>query len=285
MFIRYLFEDREESFFSKFFRLAYSTDINFPDRIVYSEGNGNLEDMTLLIADYYKNDQLVVFIDLLPDNLDTVEIFKRIITLILNKNFNNRVTIVPLISAEYYYIKLLYNLGKLATGSHDIVKHCLSREPFHDKLQEYADSMGLNSRSCTTYERFCKWICANCLKDCARVRGPRSEPMFSTVAAGSCKQEIFYYCEDKGPIEKARDYSSLFPVPHLHFKSDNSFFTNLYSITMKQLLLHNTFVDRYEADILLYNEKSTITDISQYKFNIEDLERVYNAIYPTGTLK
>ncbi len=94
-----IFEDKMDDLLSNLFRSAYSN-----CSFIYSNGNGNLETLVRHYLDS-SDEFIMVYLDTIPDNKDTINIYKTLARISRRNNF--RVIVMPIVCAEYYFISSL----------------------------------------------------------------------------------------------------------------------------------------------------------------------------------
>lgn len=101
--MKYISEDSRKSKEADLARAVYGE-----DNVIFSGSNGNLEsDINGLLLSGYSG-SIVVYVDLVPGNVDTINIFS---DLLEKYQYNKELYIVPLLSSESCVIKSLVSLG------------------------------------------------------------------------------------------------------------------------------------------------------------------------------
>lgn len=155
----YLFEDRFEDPLSKLFCAGY--DKSVCQHFIYANGCGNLAavlDKTL--ADH-PEEQILVFMDMVPDNRELVPIYKNLRHRYYTSN--GRAIVLPIVCSEYYFIRSIQN-SRVVTDKSSLTI-CTGIKPWKESalLESDADRM-----FCKNFERFCKLFLLKAVKDCAK---------------------------------------------------------------------------------------------------------------------
>lgn len=161
----YLFEDKQDERLVKLFNSMY--DGEQIQHFIYTESNQNIQNNLDQISDPQTED-VIVYLDVSPDNPNTVKIYNRLNQL-ETKNPNiipNRLRfrnfiVLPIPCREFYYIKALHNTQ--VEIRKDWVMEALSRIPY--KNSTLLD-IPREQRYITTFERFCKRVAYNQFKYC-----------------------------------------------------------------------------------------------------------------------
>jgi hypothetical protein len=183
----FIFEDYVEDWMSKFFRKAYSsieyTDVYAPDfdsiveiadeLVIYANGSGNIKE-TLKRIETLTNEDVVVYLDTVPDNKQTIASFKRLKD--VGMNIKNNVTVLPILCSEY---NLLKSLPNYVLKSNKCLDLCINRLPWDIKkindqnhLSKYKEALedfitGKNKNIIKSFEKYSKLVLTNCVIDCA----------------------------------------------------------------------------------------------------------------------
>ena len=239
----YIFEDNKESSISKLFLKGYSDSIT---DIRFSNGSGNIEyELRKAVRDIKENDYIAIFIDLIPDNQNTVFTYKSIIY-IANK-LNANIIVVPIVCAEYYFIKSIYNT-KLALDN-EAISRCISREPHkNDELILKKHS----NKAKKSFEKYCKFIRDNATQGC--VRQENIPTIMKSIKLEyfneNCKNnKIDSFCEDIPLEEKAKRLLKQYPlIPSncLINGVEKIGLEKATSIIESLLIEYNTIVDKYK---------------------------------------
>jgi hypothetical protein len=121
----YLFEDTEGAELPKLFKSGFSKETQ--DKIRYSNGNSNLKRQAGRIIRRENPDLLCVYVDLVPNNINTVDIFRGICDIALTE-YRGKILVLPILGSEYYYIKSVMRLN-LEIDS-EIIDKYLSLVPY-----------------------------------------------------------------------------------------------------------------------------------------------------------
>lgn len=180
--IRYIFEDNEEYILSKFIKHAYTSEER--EMLVFLGGNRKV--LTKLEEIWKEDEEYVVYLDVIPDNVSTLTEYNKIHKWLLQNNISN-VTVLPVPSIEYYFIKAL---GDLNIPEVDVVFSTAdyrNTELVRDKLRGVCDS----------YEIYCKAVMNHKMDLCKR---PMSKSKNLTA-----KQYYLVDCLCLGPYEKCNE--------------------------------------------------------------------------------
>lgn len=159
--MKYIFEDSKDDAISILFEALY--DKNILRNFIYSNGNGNLANELDRLDE---NEDVAVFLDLVPDNRDTVRIYNKIIG--YKKRFKSFI-VFPIPCREYYYIKSLFMTQAMIQGYLDSIKSCLDINYYKD-----SDILSDGDRA-RTFEKFCKIVAIKGFIDCAKLTGRKIE--------------------------------------------------------------------------------------------------------------
>lgn len=206
--IKYFFEDKESSALSKLFRIIYKG----REDIVFVNGSGNL--CKPVSKHLQSSDSLAyVYLDTVPNNLATLAVYTQLKQLSIDTDY--RCVVIPIICAEYYYLKSL--------GLSTVIKHtgavqlCLTKRYYLDS--EYLEKRSEGSYK--TFERFCKMLCEYALYRCASInrRGALKPTHTYTTEKCPCSTKDAPCVETgKSLEEKAKLFVSEFPcIPRNEF--------------------------------------------------------------------
>lgn len=186
----FIFEDKAESPLSKLYTDLYK-DCNDLE-IIYSNGNGGLYNR---INERFResSDYIVVFIDVVPDNIETIRLYRRLYRIFEYSQSTKRVFIMPIICAEYNYM-LSLDL-ELATDLNE-VRNCIELS-----LDNYSSNF-------KNYEKYCKHVVKNCFDICV---GDRSNFKYTEANCDSacCR---FKNCREIKRVDKAVRLVTKYPV-------------------------------------------------------------------------
>lgn len=113
MIVKFLFEDKNETPSSVLLRSCMNG-----DNIYFSGGNENL--MSKLNEIYNKDDLFIVFIDVVPNNLALLSLYRGLVTDIEAYDMDSNVVVLPIPCIEYYIIDMLTSLEILFTNDSTI---------------------------------------------------------------------------------------------------------------------------------------------------------------------
>ena len=145
----YLFEDSENDSLSRLFKQGFKA--KMVDNFKYANGNNNLINVAKeLLKD--KDTQLIIFVDLVPNNARTALLFNKLCVL-ANEDLH-RVFIVPSMGSEYYFLKSIKDKG--ITKNNDIMAVYYNVERYVDKCKPVFDTVKLSLEKYSTFERLGK---------------------------------------------------------------------------------------------------------------------------------
>lgn len=193
----FVFEDKKSDLLSKLFMTAYKS-CNF----IYTEGNGNLvKEVTSIIKS--TEERIVVFLDTIPDNKDTINIYNTLKRLSLKNDY--RVIVMPIVCSEYYFICSLPSSMFVSRLGLDI---CLDK-----KYWKNSELVATSDKKFTkNFEKYCKLVLLKNVKDCAK-HSRSNNDLYGFYYCKDClcnSSDLF--CEDKSLLEKAISYVSKYPV-------------------------------------------------------------------------
>lgn len=245
----YVFEDKKDDLLSKLFCKLYDSCI-----FVYADGNGNLVRIVedLLIS---SDDNILVYMDLIPDNINTVSIYKSLKRISRKNDF--RLVVMPIVCAEYYFIKSLPEYLFLSDKG---LKECINKEYYKDsELIEDSD------RKCVkNFEKYCKLILLKNVVDCVR-HSRKDNSKYGCYYEEDCLCDGCYdFCKVYTAIEKAADYVYQYPV-----FPDTNLIDNCNKINIDSLWeIHRGLVDDYNLmvdNFMLKDKRYTYTKIHYIK--------------------
>jgi hypothetical protein len=157
--MKYLFEDREDDVLSVLYRNAYPVSVTRD--FVYSNGSGNLYGIAESISKSYASENILVFLDVVPDNRETMKTYSKLSG--LYSNSGGRVITMPIICTEHYFIKSIQGSSviKDTTG----LDACCEVLPWRESGMLVTDN---DRKKAKNFERFCKLFLIKALKDCAK---------------------------------------------------------------------------------------------------------------------
>ena len=164
--MKYIFEDDYRSPLCKLFNSMYSKEVR--RNFIYARGSGNIINAVGKVSD--DCEQIFVYVDVVPDNLNTVVTYNKIRRLCRKRG---NMIVFPIMCREYYYIKAL--IGSQAVKRENIARCCIQREDYRKSgLIETEE----DSRFCKNFEKACKLTIKKALKQCAALDGNRIPKYF-----------------------------------------------------------------------------------------------------------
>lgn len=95
-----LFEDAEDAAISRLIKYAYRDENSI--KIIFAGGKDVLQ--TKLKENYIDGSTYIIFIDMIPDNYDTIKTCRKLTKTIRKQKYNN-VYVIPTICTEYYCLR------------------------------------------------------------------------------------------------------------------------------------------------------------------------------------
>lgn len=235
----YIFEDNGEKALSKLFKSAYPEEV--VKRFIFAEGNGELEGKVR--KNINKTDFIAVFIDIVPDNEHAITIFDELLDM-EEYEFKGKLFIMPIICAEYYFIKSIYNSG-LRINNRESAELCVSRG-FYKNDAEIKSTQDL--LKCKNYEKYCKFVRNRSLMSCMQDdRKPKEVYMLSNCR---CVEYNSDGCTDETVIDKAlkliQEYDAV-PTRSYSTKISSINMSRAREIRRKFIERHNQIVDIYRS--------------------------------------
>lgn len=223
--MKYIFEDKEDSTLSKFFRLQYP---KLSKDFIYAGGNTYIPSLLFTLLADIKQTDVCLFMDLIPDNPITSFLFRQI-----RMNYND-IIIVPCICAEYY---MLCSLDNSLVSDIDSVSRV--RSIFLDYK-----SCGLVHRynsliAQKNFEKFCKFVLKRGTSRCVSCDRRLRESDIYYISDCPCNTQCH---KIKATLtQKVLAYVSSYPL-----YPDNS----LSSLDTKNIrLLINEELDKYNSTV------------------------------------
>lgn len=153
----YIFEDCQDNTLCQLFNMAYSDEVQA--KFLYANGNGNLKKLVTEILNN-SEEELYVFMDMVPDNYDIVKIYRKLAKLSQKNNY--KVMVLPIICREYYAIKAFKDLELFKENKN--IDICLNKLDYTDVVGE--DIYGNALKNSVNFENFCKNVLASIGKTC-----------------------------------------------------------------------------------------------------------------------
>lgn len=197
--MRYLLEDNPKSALSHLYHLAFNPAIISVDEIEFVGPNGEVKDRAKTDLEKTEED-IAVFIDLIVDNIDTVDCFRELWE--IKKAYPTRIKVVPRICSEYYLLKSVENTPLVK--DRELLNRCLYGRCHLQDIQWVQSKKGH-----TSYEQYCKHTVKRALLDCFRKKGKRDRFYISLDCLCNYPYNI---CTDKTLVEKAISYVELHKI-------------------------------------------------------------------------
>lgn len=198
----YVFEDDERDPLPQLFMKAYDHQIS--STFIYTRGNGNIYNNVVNLLGSGEN--VVVYLDTIPGNDSTRRLYVRLGR--LSRQNNNRLIVLPIIGAEYYFIKSVQH-ENVVTSPKDI-DICVNRKAY---FQSQLLSEPKEKKYCKSYERYCKIILEKAVLDCIRnAKDDGNNLYFRWYYEKNCKcGNSLPSCSEKELLKKAEDFVKSFP--------------------------------------------------------------------------
>lgn len=246
----FIFEDKEDDLLSKLFQEAYDSH-NF----IYAKGNGNLE---RIVRDCLVSSEegIIVYLDTIPDNKDSINIYKSLRRLSLQNDF--RVIIMPIVCAEYYFIMSLVLTDYVNyTG----VDTCIRKDFWRNSsLVEEGDKVFVKN-----FEKFCKLILLKCVKDCIKnsIGADGENTLYGYFYTKDCKCEHSdKSCRTISLKDKAINYVRNYPVI-----PSGSSLSNVVSVNIETLwAIHRRLVDEFNGFVDKYSKEDSTYAYTKIKY-------------------
>jgi len=194
---RLLFEDNEASPLSQVLINAYEGKYLFK----FVNGNQMLgPELKRELKSIGKTVDACVYVDVVPDNVNTLGVLKRIIKLVKNENLQS-VKVVPIPCIEYCLLKTVYGRRGIEYQPEESTRDC-------SRYKEYCNKM----TSKDSLEVYCKFLVSGLLESCLK------SPMQSIFFLKDCK-----YDEKWDATQKVEYFVKQLKVfPHKDFKYINT---------------------------------------------------------------
>lgn len=141
-------------------------------KLLFAERNSGLKrKLNRALSKRDENEIVVVFVDLVPDNIDTVLIATQLMKHVLDSNFSN-VLIMPIPSIEFIFVKAFEDL---VDGYKDSAKALLLRDGQETTSLFTENRVGGNK----SFEKFAKACFSNCFKSFSKNRFPLEDKAYS----------------------------------------------------------------------------------------------------------
>lgn len=250
--MKFIFEDFENDILSLLFKQAYQPES--AAKFIYADGNGNLE-FEAKKALEESEDVIVVYLDTIPCNKDTIEIYGKLRELSILNDY--RVIVLNVVCAEYYFIKSIYS-SNLFTNREGL-DLCVNREFY---LESALLKTKKDKNKAKTFEKFCKFILGHSLIDCARTKN-RNNDIFPSYYTKDCLcLNSIDNCTSKSLRDKAISYVRQYPcIPSDGFLGKHGKFFELKDLWD----LHRNLVNDYNHMAYRFMEAETRKNFTDYE--------------------
>lgn len=244
-----IFEDNEKDDIQRLLKASYTDTSN----IVWANGASNI---TYEIKRLGKENEYYVFMDLVPDNIETYLSYCKIKSSVKN---GYRVIIFPIPCIEYYLIKMLLNIGILEDSK--ALRDLIDRKDYA-KLAYIKDER--DRRYIKTFERLCKVVIARVDKECARKSNESdriNDSLKGTLYRHDCPCK-YNKCMNMTLINKSFELLLQFPcIPA------GSIHSNTKKLSWEDcIVIHRSLVDEYNRDVENYREHSKEKSVENKKY-------------------
>ncbi len=249
-----IFEDDERDDIQRLFRESYSIDCN---NIIWSQGSSNIIHK---IENLGYDNEYFVFMDLVPDNVETYKSYRKISGL---KNLGYKIIIFPIPCAEYFMIKAFIDMGVL--DKDNVPEELINKDIYYNSEFIHTDK---DIRYINTFERFCKRVLASLNKEC--LRKSSEDDREQNNLKGSIYREdcpcIHNTCLDM--TLKIKSFHLLKQYPCI---PSGSIHKSVSRLTWNDCIkLHRKLIDDYNNQVQMYRDykgKSKI-DLSSKKYKL-----------------
>ena len=233
----YIFEDNAKKALSKLFKAAYPEEIS--RNFIFAGGNGEIEHKIRKNID--KTNFVVAFIDIVPDNENAITIFDELIDL-ENTEFNGKLFIMPIVCAEYYFIKSIYNRG-LKIRNKESAKLCIERGFYKDDTEIKSEQDRLK---CKNFEKYCKFVRNRSLLEC--MQDDKNPKETYLIQECKCIDYDNSNCSTKALVDKAIELLTEYEVIPPNSYAKNRIQIDIgkaHQIRSEFINRHNKIVENY----------------------------------------
>lgn len=236
----YIFEDKSTDLLSILFKKAYPDKISSGFNFMGGVGNILLKVQNLMQESSF-DETIYIFMDLIPDNFETVKIYSKLRRISLQNEY--KLIIFPLVCAEYYFICSIEKYFQYFKVSKDI-SVCINKLFYKDSSIIETEQ---DRKFCTSFEKYCKLILLkdSVVLDCIRhLRGQFQENnKYGRFYKEDCIcDESDLACVDGRSLQsKALSYLEKYPC-----YPKGSFFIHEHVMTEEEIWAkHNSLVNTY----------------------------------------
>lgn len=240
----WMFEDKRTSRLSELFTHLYSESVHL--QFDFTGGIDNA--MTKLLNEVpTSTDTYILVMDIIPDNPHLYHIYDRLAE--LSKMNNYRLLIIPIVCAEYNFIKSIADLDLIT--DQEILYCCLDKQPYYKYLNKFS-----HPRDVRTFEKFCKHILIDFAKDCVTTSRTDGKdwinPKFGFFCTKDCPcDKAEGNCKSLSQNTKALNYLRQFPcIPgrSLLITSDKLDESELWDLHREGINEVNKMIDTFDAE-------------------------------------
>lgn len=249
-----VFEDNKNDRLSRLYEMNYPKSIS--DKFVYTNGRQRIQQYLDNIS---HDEEVVVFVDVCPDNPDTYQTYNSVQKQIDNKRFKNFI-VLPIPCREYYYIKALQ--GTQVEVRRDWVKEALSRLPFQ---QSTLLDIPKEKERCTNFEKFCKRVAYNQFKYCTIKRNKLGYFDVDCVCGDETDNMFSYQCKDEDIKLKLVRILAAFPCfpANSNISEFGSKVNKLDWVDIQKI--HRQLVSDYNAQVKAFRDQAPKVMTTFYK--------------------
>ena len=154
---KYIFEDDDDSALSSLFQASY-TRLYQSGHLLFAGGNGGFLSTLLDLAGTDEKEQTyVIFIDMIPDNIETERAYHKLQTRIGEFSLSDRVCVLPIICAEYYFIRTFRKTDIEIDPA--LAERCISMKVHYDDFWMLTHNKHLKNKP---FEAYCKSVLPKC---------------------------------------------------------------------------------------------------------------------------
>lgn len=250
----YIFEDDIRDPIPSLFLQSY--DINATTEFIYTKGNGNIYKKVEGLIN--SNDTIIVYLDTIPGNIETRRLYNKLLK--LSRRNNKSIIVLPILGAEYYFIKSIHN--KPIVIDKDSVNICVNNKSYFNSA---IISTQEDKKYCKYYERFCKLVLNKAVMDCVRNSEDNgNNTQFRWYYNKKCRcEKSLDICESEELKDKSNDLLCAYPcIP------SNSLINNKKSLNIQDIWnIHRILVDEHNelCDELANNDPDKSKTVT-YKY-------------------
>lgn len=200
----YMFEDDERDPIPQLFQCSY--DRQMSDCFIYTRGNGNIYNSVESLINN-TDEQILVYLDTIPGNLDTRRIYVKLSA--LSRKNNYRVIVMPIIGSEYLFIRSVERENVIL--SQEDIRICVELRPYFTSKMLKGEQ---ERKYCTSYKKYCKLILKKESLDCIRNSEDNgANRHFRWYYSKDCGcEDVLKSCKDKTLQDKSAALLNSYPI-------------------------------------------------------------------------